>query len=341
MGYVEAGRDPREVFAAEAAEALNLGTLIERYLQDPEKQTLSSLSEMGRRLKKNVVPLIGAVRLGDLHRRDISKVIDPVSKRGSKVEARRVFQDVRTVLRWGLSKGYLDRNPIDGMEAPAAQPPRERVLSDDEIRALWSILPKALARSKACQRIIKLCLITGQRVGEVAGMQRKELRLDQQLWSLPGARTKNGFPHTVPLTEIALQVIREALADVDKDVPHVFPTEDGALSGHAVARTILRAHEISDEYPLGRFRIEQWSSHDLRRTALTGMARLGVAPIVLGHVANHRSTTRGGITLAVYSQYTYDREKREALDLWAQRLASIISETETASVIPLQSVRRA
>ena len=85
----------------------------------------------------------------------------------------------------------------------------------------------------------------------------------------------------------------------------VFPCGGGALSPAAVARTILRANEISEERPQGRFGIAPWSAHDLRRTALTGMARLGVAPIVLGHVANHRTTTRAGVTLSVYSQYTY------------------------------------
>jgi hypothetical protein len=71
--------------------------------------------------------------------------------------------------------------------------------------------------------------------------------------------------------------------------------------------------------------IAQWTAHDLRRTALTQMAKLGVAPIVLGHIANHRTTTKAGITLGVYVQHAYEKEKREALDLWATRLQGIIS----------------
>ena len=119
------------------------------------------------------------------------------------------------------------------------------------------------------------------------------------------------------------------------DGPAIPPCGDGSLSPVAVARTILRANETSKERPLGRFGIAPWSAHDLRRTALTGMARLGVAPIVLGHVANHRTTTRAGVTLAVYSQYTYDKEKRAALDLWASRLVAICGGT-AASVTPLR-----
>ena len=98
----------------------------------------------------------------------------------------------------------------------------------------------------------------------------------------------------------------------------LFPSSDGSLAPMAVARTILRANED------GRFGIAPWSAHDLRRTVLTNMARLGIAPIVLGHVANHRTTTRAGVTLSAYSQYTYDREKRDALSLWADRLLGIV-----------------
>jgi len=86
---------------------------------------------------------------------------------------------------------------------------------------------------------------------------------------------------------------------------------------------------------MGRFGIAPWSAHDLRRTAITGMARLGIAPIVLGHIANHRSTTRAGVTLSVYSQYTYDKEKRAALELWAQRVGAITAGCVT-SVTPIR-----
>jgi integrase len=196
------------------------------------------------------------------------------------------------------------------------------VLSDDEIRTLWKSLPKALARSAQSQRIIKLCLVTAQRVGEVAGMTRAELDLKAREWRLPGSRTKNGHPHVVPLSNLAIGLIKDALEDTGEGA-QVFPCGEGSLSPVAVARTFLRAYETSKERPQGRFGIASWSAHDLRRTALTGMARLGVAPIVLGHVANHRSTTRAGVTLAVYSQYTYDKEKRQALDLWAALVDAI------------------
>jgi hypothetical protein len=86
----------------------------------------------------------------------------------------------------------------------------------------------------------------------------------------------------------------------------------------------------------GRCPVASWSAHDLRRTVFTNMARLGVAPIVLAHVANHQSAVRGGITFAVYVQYNYGKEKREALELWAERLIALIGQQPVARVVELR-----
>jgi integrase len=175
-----------------------------------------------------------------------------------------------------------------------------------------------------CQRIIKLCLVTAQRVGEVAGIVPAELDLPAREWRLPGSRSKNGHAHTVPLSDLAISLVKEALADTGKGAKFLFPNPDGdgSLPAAAVARTISRAHEADKER--SRFGIAHFTAHDLRRTAVSKMAELGVAPIVLGHIINHRSVTRAGVTLAVYAHYDYAKEQREALDLWAAHLRSIV-----------------
>ncbi len=355
-GHVEAGRDPRLVLAGQATAGMTIAGLVDAYLADPEKAALRSRAEIDRRLRKNVVPVIGEIKLAELRRRDVRNVTDKILKRERKVEATRVFEDVRAMVRWAVQNEYLDANPLDGMSKPAEATSSNRVLSEDETRTLWQGLPEALGRSVQCQQIIKLCLVTGQRVGEVAGIVADELDLKAREWRLPGGRTKNGHPHVVPLSDLAIEIIKAAkaaklthLPTAGSDAPapmenvpgseQLFPCGEGSLSPVAVARTILRANETSKERPSGRFGIAPWSAHDLRRTALTGMARLGVAPIVLGHVANHRTTTRAGVTLAVYSQYTYDKEKRAALDLWAERLAGIVS-GKAAKVTPLKAKSR-
>ena len=327
-GHVDAGEDPRLVLAGQGVAGMTVAGLVGAYLADPEKAALRSKDEIERRLRRNVVPVIGAVKVAELRRRDVRNVTDAMLRRGVRVEATRVFEDVRGMVRWAVENEYLDANPLDGMAKPAEATSSNRVLSDDEIATLWHGLPKALARSVQCQRIIKLCLITAQRVGEVAGMTRAELDLTAREWRLPGERTKNAHPHVVPLSDMAVSIVEEALADAGED-DAVFPCGKGSLSPVAVARTLLRANDTQ------RFGIASWSAHDLRRSALTGMARLGVAPIVLGHVANHRTTTRAGVTLAVYSHYAYDKEKREALQLWADRLTAIVGAGAVADVLPL------
>ena len=328
-GHVDAGDDPRQVLAGQGAAALTVAGLVALYLADPEKAALRSRDEIARRLHKNVVPFIGAIKLTDLRRRDVRTVTDAILRRGRKVEATRVFEDVRAVVRWATENEYLDANPLGGMAKPAAATSSNRVLSDDEIRVLWQDLPTALARSVQCQQIVRLCLVTAQRVGEVAGMMRAELDLTAREWRLPASRTKNGHAHVVPLSDLAIEIIEAALQDAGRSAA-IFPCGAVPLSPVAVARTILRANTT------GRFGIKSWSAHDLRRTALTDMARLGVPPIVLGHVANHRTTTRAGVTLAAYVQYSYDREKRAALDQWAERLAAIVAEHRPAAVLPIQ-----
>jgi integrase len=239
-------------------------------------------------------------------------VLQPILKRDAPIEANLVFADMRGMLRWGVRTGYLDHSPAVGMSRPATTRAGERVLSDAEIGLLW--INPTLAKSVTKQRIIRLCLITGQRVGEVAGMRRAEIDLATGTWALPPTRTKNKSAHIVPLPDLALGIIRVALAEAG-DSLLVFGVEPP--SPRAMARFIGRYKCLG---------LAHWSIHDLRRTALSKMAALGVAPIVIGHIANHLTTTKAGVTFAVYVKHSYDNEKRQALQLWADRLLTIVGD---------------
>lgn len=130
-----------------------------------------------------------------------------------------------------------------------------------------------------------------------------------------------------------------SLADAG-DGAFLFPGEDGGpLESARVTRAILRAQETDADRPKGRFGIAPWSAHDLRRTVLTNLAKLGVVPHVIGHVANHRSVTKTGVTFAHYVQHSYESEKRQALDLWAERLQAIVGEG-AAAVVPMRRGKR-
>lgn len=323
-GHLEEGRDPRDVFAVQARGKLTLRNLVASYLAKHVRPRLRSAPAIERRFNKNVLPIIGDVALADLHKREVNRVIDPIVERGSPIEAARCFEDMRAMFRWAVDRGDLDHSPADGMRKPGERKPRERVLSDHEIHSLWNVLAEAVPRSKAVQTIIKLCLVTGQRVGEVSGMHRDEIDCIRKLWIIPGARTKNKHKHEVPLSDLSVAIIGDAAEGF------LFPNDkgDGPLSAHAVAKTITKAQE--------RFRLTHWTAHDLRRTALTKMGELGIAPIIRAHVVNHRSATRAGVTLGVYDHYNYAKEKREALDVWAARLDAIVR--GGAEVLPMPGV---
>jgi integrase len=306
---------------------MTVHALIDSYLAKHVRPNLRSAAAIKRRFAKNVTPIIGNINLADLHKREINRVVDPILERGKSIEAARCFEDMRAMFRWAVARGDLDHNPMEGMRKPVKAKPRERVLSDAEIAQLWNGLPEALPRSKTVQRIVKLCLLTAQRVGEVSGVTADEIDLRARLWTIPGKRTKNGHKHTVPLSKAAIAVIEECDGST-----FLFPNDDGegSLLAHAVAKTITRAQE--------RFGLDHWTAHDLRRSAVTHMAELGVSPIVLGHVINHRSVTRAGTTLSVYQQYDYAKEKRHALELWAERLTAIVGEG-AAKVLPMRGMR--
>ena len=196
------------------------------------------------------------------------------------------------MVRWAVARGDLDHFPIDGMKGPPVSKPRTRVLTDDEIRTIWIGLRPDVAR------VVRLCLVTCQRIGEVTGLTPSELDLVRGVWNIPGRAHQERPSLFVPLSELALEIIGDGKSVV----------------GSTAVSHVIRRHQ---------FGLPRWTAHDLRRTALTKMAELGVAPIVLGHIANHRTTTRAGVTLGVYVQHQYEREKWTALELWADRLQGI------------------
>lgn len=296
--------------------------LVENYLIR-QASTRRSVDEIARRLRKNVKDEIGTIKLASLHRRDITACLDKVRDRGAPVEANRVFEDVRAMIRWARGRGDLDQNLTEGMKRPSEAVDRDRVLSPDEIRTLWTALPAADMR-ESTRRILRLCLVTGQRVGEVSGMTSAELDLDAATWTIPAPRAKNGREHSVPLSPMAMAIIRDQRADNAalaarkgrKVATWIFPGPGAraAVTGAAIAKAVARY-----EWP-----IEHWTPHDLRRTAATAMESIGISPFLIGHVLNHVSVTKTTVTSRVYARYAYDTEKRAALDSYATWLLGVL-----------------
>jgi integrase len=309
-------------------------------------------------LDRHIQPRIGAMRVTEIAKRDVIRLLDevaaqPDARKGSKPDRKmthrpnRVFELVRAIFRWAIGRDLLTVDPTLGLAPPIRkEKPRERDLSPDEIRRLWASLDKApiggtarhsegnFPMTRPTALAIKLALVTGQRIGEVANISLSELSLDHAapLWMIPGDRTKNGHPNRVPLSPLALKLIAEA-SELAGESPWLFPSPngDGPIDAHAPTRALARAR---DAIGLEDFRI-----HDLRRTAATRMAELGISPHTISMILNHVSARQGTLTSKVYVQYSYDHEKREALMAWSARLEEITS-TERRHKGPERLLRR-
>lgn len=315
---VEAGEDPRiepmlhDGPAPEGA-AVTVAMLAENYIERHGRQ-IKTGKDLARRLRVDVLPIIGNVRLADLHRRDVHRVLDAINDRGSPQAAAKAFGDMRAMLKWAVQRGDLDADPMAAMETPEASKPRERFLTEEEIAALWPAFPAPVALA------LKLALVTGQRIGEVTGITLDEIDFAKALWNLPAERSKNGSAHTVPLSPMALDLIAQARRTAIGD--RLFP----GLNSMKVGQQLIRYRD--------RLPVSDWAAHDLRRTVCTHLAMLGVSPLVIGACVNHRGTTKSGVTMSTYVRYDYAKEKREALELWADRLRAIVA-GDAARVIPM------
>jgi len=317
------GNDPLAEKRAVAA-SLCVHDLVENYIAR-QASTRRTHEEIARRLRRNVSGVIGDVKLSALHRRDLTRCIDAVKDRSADIEANRVFADARAMIRWARGRGDLDSNLMEGMSKPSVERIRDRILTPDEIREVWAASDLGDAH-KSIHRILRLCLVAGQRVGEIAGMRRNELNLDQRLWTIPAERAKNRREHRVPLSDIAVAILEEQIAANRSHLPFVFPSYRSATRVLAVDAAVRRQGWT-------------WRPHDLRRSAATMMEELGVSPFVVGHVLNHAGVTKATVTSRVYARYDYAKEKREALNLWADRLEAIIA-GDAAKIVPMLSLSK-
>jgi integrase len=304
-------------------------------------------------LERHIHPRIGSMRVVEITKRDIIRLLDEVAAQPDARKGRppdrkmthrpnRVFELVRAIFRWAIGRDLLTVDPTFGLPPPIRkEKPRERDLSPDEIRQLWAALDRTpvnrmtrrlngdFPMTRAMALAIKLALVTGQRIGEVTNIARSELSLNHgtPLWTIPGDKTKNDQPNRVPLSPLALKLIGEA-SELSGQNPWLFPSPsgDGPIDAHAPTRALARAREAIG---LNDFRI-----HDLRRTAATRMAELGINPHTISMILNHVSARQGTITSKVYVQYSYDREKRQALVRWAAKLEAIISTDSNAEDKP-------
>jgi integrase len=225
------------------------------------------------------------------------------------------------MFRWLKGRRMVATNPVAGLERPEPHAARDRVLSDDELRAIWLASDEL---NSPFGTYIKVLMLTGQRRSEVAGMRRSELSIGFDTWTIPGSRTKNKQTHTVPLSEKVAALI--TTSDSESDL--IFTTNGSTpISGMSKVKRRLDENIGS---------ITSWRFHDLRRTMATMMCEIGVEPHVVEELLNHKSGHKGGVA-GVYNRARYSEQKKVAMERWAARVEAIVSGEKIDNVTPLRA----
>ncbi|GAW36616.1 putative prophage CPS-53 integrase [Roseovarius sp. A-2] len=324
---VEHGNDPSAAkkrtkaarMEAQLSERDKIKTLVDQFGKR-HLSTLKSGETVKRELNRHVVAVWGERDIHDIAKRDVIDLLDGIADSGRVVTANRVRAYLNKFLSWCVERDIIDQSPAMGVKPVAKEKSRDRVLSDDEIRWLWQACDR---EGQPWGHLGKMLLLTGQRLGEVVNITDREVSGD--LWHLSADRTKNGRAHDVPLSEAARDVLG-AVERVKGDAGYVFTTTgESALQGYHKGRNHIakRMAEIASDERAEPVDIPHWTFHDLRRTAATGMARLGIPVRVTEAVLNHVSGTAGGI-VSVYQRHDYADEKRAALDAWARVVGDLV-----------------
>jgi integrase len=289
------------------------------YLREWSAKTRRSASgayEKAVRLKfdKIIVPELGAsTRINAITKADIRSLLKTRKDNGSFQAARSLFAQLRPFFDWCVHEDIITVSPCSGIVPPDAAKERQHKLTEAEIKALW---PCATPDLNLLGPYYRVLLLTAQRRTEVASMQWQEVNLDRAEWIIPASRTKNGREHLVPLSSLAILTLRS--------LPQRKPSEyvfgkyaDAPLSGFSKAKRELDAAMLAKlREDDSEAKLSNWVVHDLRRTAASGMASIGIQPHVVEAVLNHTPVK----LQRTYQVYLYAKEKREALDLWASHL---------------------
>lgn len=305
VGEVASDRDPAQA-RRDARLTPTFEALANLYLEKHARVKKRSWKEDRRVIHNELFPAWRAVRAAEIRRRDIRALIEKVAERPAPSMANRIQALIHKMFNFAIAHEIVEFNPCAQLEHPAKERPRDRVLTDAEIREFWSVLdhePPDIAAA------FRLRLITAQRGGEVHGMRWMDVDLDGRWWTIPGSVAKNGLAHRVPLSDLALEVLF-TLRDRQ--------TAKSAASGYVLSSA---ARDPRRRRPaLARLGLNDFRGHDLRRTAASRMASAGCSRLVIGKVLNHAEP---GVT-AVYDRHTYDAEKRQALQTWARSLRALL-----------------
>jgi integrase len=302
------GRDP----AAEKANSKRrlvvdrVDGLIETYISE-RLSGLRSGPAMANRLRNDVIPTWGAKSIHEIKRHDIVDLVSEVGQRGPGAN-RNIAKFLKTFFRWCVGRAVIDFSPVEGLKLRPPDRTRDRALDDKE---LATVITTARQMGAPFGAILEVLALTGQRREEVAQMAWSEIDQAARVWHIPSQRAKNAKGHLVHLSDPVWAIIKNQT----KHSGFVFATSRGKnFQSFKYAKAELdRLSGVTD-----------WRTHDLRRTVVTGMARLGVPPHVADKILNHQSGTISGVA-AVYQKHEFFAERKDALERWGRHIIEVLA----------------
>jgi integrase len=280
--------------------------LLERFIKQRLAQNRSA-EEIARLLRREMGKPWAGRSIHEVNKRDVVQVIEAIVQRGAPVAANKTLKSIKAFLSWCVGQAVLDQSPADGIPMPTKEVARDRILDDEE---LAEVILAARKIGGPYGGIVEFLALTGQRREEAAGLSREELDLAHRAWTIPKQRTKNGKVHIVHLSSQSIAVLSRAYGPG----PLIF-SQLGTNAFQDFSWAKRQLDQLSG--------VTSWRLHDLRRTCVSGMARLGVAPHIADKILNHQSGTISGVA-AVSQRHEFLAERKAALDLWGAHVAELI-----------------
>lgn len=276
-----------------------------------EQRARKSFPQVEQAMRLHVLPYLGRHQLDQITKADLMRVLDRIADQGKLTQANRVRAFITRFFNWATERDLVTASPAAALPRPAAEVSRDRVLSRDELLAVWRAAEQ-MGYPFGC--IVQLLILTAQRRDEVAGMKWSELDFDRARWIIGKERTKNAKAHIVHLSPQALATLSQIPRRDGIDL--VFTTTGrSAVSGFSKAKVALDA----------RSHVGDWRLHDLRRTAATFMAdELRITPIVVDRILNHVSGTVRGVA-AIYQRGEHLVDRETALIAWGQLVEDLVN----------------
>lgn len=314
------GEDPREPRRRKAAGAKRTFEVVARDFIDryvKRERELRTADEVERRIEVYLVKAWRRRPIAEITRGDVIQLLDDLVEDGMRVGANRIFATARKLFNWALTKELISASPCTGISAPVPERPRDRVLSDAEIRTVW--LAASEAGTPAFGRFTWMLFATAQRRSEVAMMKRDEVDLERREWTIRAEKYKSERVHVVPLSGLAVEILT-ACEQID-DCPFFFSTNNRTpISGFNTAKEQIDEKVIALAERTQVTAVEGWTFHDARRTAASKMTELGIPRFIVERVLGHADRSLA----SVYDRYSYGAEKRDALERWSARLREIV-----------------